>query len=115
VDGVIRAVLDRVFGVRDLENRIGVAYAGCGQRLSRRQRNAALKDLLQKNKRWVGPVRTAAKGLDFLWPVQVGPVPTAPIAACALLAWTLIITGDQLDARGPFPRFWVGVGMIATR
>jgi hypothetical protein len=116
VDKVVDSVLARVFAKRELEQRIENAIADReargDQRLSRRQIKD-LNDLLKSNSRWVGPAETAAKGLHFLWAVQLGPVPAAPVAACVMLAWTLIITGDQLDARGPFPRFWDGVATIA--
>jgi hypothetical protein len=41
-------------------------------------------------------------------------VPAAPIAACVILAWVILITGDQLDARGPFRNFWDGLASIAA-
>ena len=68
---------------------------------------ARLRKILKHNKRWVGrPVPIAARFLHPLWAVPVGPVPAAPIAACVLLAWTVLFTGDQLDSPGPFPNFW---------
>ncbi len=66
----------------------------------------ALRKLLKHNKRWVGrPVPIVARTLHPLWAVPVGPVAAAPIAACLLLAWTILVTGDQLDAPG-YPDFW---------
>jgi hypothetical protein len=118
VDHVVDSVLARVFAKRELEMRIDSAIderVASGRPLLSRSRTDELDDLLKSNSRWVGPAGTAAKGLHFLWAVQLGPVPAAPIAACVMLAWTLIITGDQLDARGPFPNFWDGVGIIAAR
>jgi hypothetical protein len=118
VDNVVDSVLARVFAKRELEVRIESAIderaANARPQFSRSRTNE-LDDLLKSNSRWVGPAETAAKGLHFLWAVQLGPVPAAPIAACVMLAWTLIITGDQLDARGPFPKFWDGVPIIAAR
>jgi hypothetical protein len=118
VDDVVDSVLARVFAKRELEVRIQRAIderLASGQPLLSRSRTKELDDLLKSNSRWIGPAGTAAKGLHFLWAVQLGPVPAAPIAACVMLAWTLIITGDQLDARGPFPKFWDGVAIIAAR
>ncbi len=73
-----------------------------------RSRYRRLRQLKVSNSRWVGPVRIVAKGLPKLWAVPIGPVPSAPVAAVALLGWTLLITGDQLDAQG-FPNIWKGV------
>jgi hypothetical protein len=64
----------------------------------------ALNKILKHNKRWVArPVPILAHRLRPLWMVHIGVVPVAPIAACLLLAWTTLFTGDQLDAPGPFP------------
>ena len=84
------------------------------ERLSQASRQHArqkrLKALMKTHRRWVGPVRVVAGGLPHLWAVPVGPipVPAAPIAAVALLAWTVLITGDQLDSPG-YVDFWKGV------
>jgi hypothetical protein len=72
-----------------------------------------MRRLVRSNGRWVGPVRFAARGLPHLWGVPLGPVPAAPVAAVALLAWAIVVTGDQLDAAGPVPDVWVGVLRIA--
>ena len=40
---------------------------------------------------------------------MLGPVPAAPSAGAALIAWTVMISGDQLDSEGFFPNFWTGV------
>lgn len=69
---------------------------------------AALQKILKHNKRWVArPVPVVAKtALRPLWHVVVAGVPAAPIAACVLLAWTILLTGDELDNGGPFPNFY---------
>lgn len=73
-----------------------------------RPRVRRIQKLMQSNQRWVGPVRIAAKGLPKMWAVFIGPIPSAPVAAVAMLSWTLLITGDQLDASG-YPNLWKGV------
>ncbi len=73
-----------------------------------------MRRLLQTNRRWVGPVRYAARGLPHLWAIPIGPVPAAPIAAVGLLAWTTLVTGDHLDAPGPHPNLWKGVLRLAA-
>jgi hypothetical protein len=84
--------------------------AGPGETARRLRR---MRRLARSNRRWVGPVRFAARGLAHLWGVPLGPVPAAPVAAVALLAWTIVVTGDQLDTAGPVPDVWVGVRRIA--
>jgi hypothetical protein len=62
------------------------------------------------HKHWVGPVPFAAKGLPALWAVPIGPVPAGAVPAVVLLAWTVLLTGDQLDSARPFvPDLWAGV------
>jgi hypothetical protein len=62
------------------------------------------------HKHWVGPVPWVAKGLPALWAVPIGPVPAGAVAAVVLLAWTILLTGDQLDSDGQlFPDLWAGV------
>jgi hypothetical protein len=74
-----------------------------------RKRIRRLRRLAKSHHRWVGPVRVVSKGLPHLWAVPIGPVPAAPIAAVVLLAWTAILTSDQLDApRAPLD-IWKGV------
>lgn len=80
--------------------------------LDRRLRS--LQKLARTNRRWVGPVRIVAKGLQPLWAVSAAGVPAAPVVACGLLAWTILLTGDQLDAGGPYPDFWDGPRRIAA-
>ena len=64
---------------------------------------------MKTHQRWVGPVCVVSRGLAPLWAVPLGPVPTAPVAAVALLAWTVILTYDQLDAPGAPLDVWKGV------
>lgn len=78
-----------------------------------KQRAKKLRDLSKSNRRWVGPAERVAKGVHPLWAVSAGGVPAAPIAAAVILAWVILITGDQLDSRGPFPNFWEGLRTIA--
>jgi hypothetical protein len=44
---------------------------------------------------------------------MVGPIPAWAIADCALLAWTLVISADQLDSIETVD-FWPGVVRIAA-
>jgi hypothetical protein len=76
----------------------------------RKQCEKRLLALKRTHRKWVGPVRIVAGGLRHLWAVPVGPVPipAAPVAAVALLGWTVLITGDLLDSRG-YPDCWKGV------
>ena len=79
-----------------------------------RQRNRRLRKVRKVDKLhqgWVGPVRLVAAGLPGLSAVLVGAVPaSAAIAAVVLLAWTVMVTGDQLDAnRWYVTNFWPGV------
>jgi hypothetical protein len=70
---------------------------------------AAFRRILKHNKRWVHrPVPFAAGTvLRPLWHLSWSGVPAAPIAACLLLAWTIFLTGDELDIPGwPFPNFY---------
>ncbi|SBS77714.1 hypothetical protein MHPYR_470048 [uncultured Mycobacterium sp.] len=70
---------------------------------------AALRKILKHNKRWVArPVPIAASTvLRPLWHLSWSGIPAAPIAACLLLAWTILLTGDELDISGwPFPNFY---------
>jgi hypothetical protein len=98
----------RADGIRaEAVARLAAAPGETARRLRRMRR------LARSNRRWVGPVRFAARGLPHLWGVPLGPVPAAPVAAAALLAWAIVVTGDQLDAAGPVPDLWVGVVRIA--
>lgn len=79
----------------------------------RRSRSERLKKLEKSNRRWVGPVERLSGGIGPLWaiPIPCGPVPVpaAPAAAIVLLAWVVLLSGDQLDTRHPYPNFWKGV------
>jgi hypothetical protein len=69
-----------------------------------------ISEVEKLHSRCVGPVRWVAQGLAPLNGVIIGPVPVAPIVATALLGWTVLVTGDQLDSPGPlFPDVWIGV------
>jgi hypothetical protein len=90
----------------DAVQQLGVVH-DAHERDDRIQRIKKLKKL---HARWVGPVRYTADGLPLLAPMMVGPVPAAAIAGVGLLAWTVIVTGDQLDtSRRFFPDRWAGV------
>lgn len=101
-------VVGRVLKSKTVRVTARAQLIGAKDRSRRIKRIRALKKLHQ---RWVGPVRVVAKGLPHLWAVPTGPllVPAAPVGAVALLGWTVLITGDQLDAPGPFPNIWKGV------
>ena len=79
----------------------------------RKRRVRGLKKLTRSNKRWVGPAGAVAAGLGPLWAAGVAGVPAAPVVAFVLLAWSILITGDQLDAEGLYPNFWKGVLRIS--
>jgi hypothetical protein len=69
-----------------------------------------MKKLKKLHARWVGPVRYVGDGLPLLVPVMIGPVSAAAIAGVGLLAWSVLVTGDQLDtSRRFFPDCWPGV------
>lgn len=107
--GKVLGRLWRADGVRaEATARLAAAPADTPQRVRR------LRRLVHANRRWVGPVRYAARGLPHLWAVPLGPVPAAPVAGVALLAWTTLVTADQLDAAGPYPDLWRGVVRIAA-
>ena len=106
--GKVLGRLWRADGVRaEATARLAAAPADTPRRVRR------LRRLVRANRRWVGPVRYAARGLPHLWAVPLGPVPAAPVAGVALLAWTTLVTADQLDAAGPYPDVWRGVVRIA--
>lgn len=113
-DGVVDHILGGIFGVRELELRVRVAQNRDG-RMGDKARATELQDLRKANRRWVGPAEKVTHGFRFLAPVHLGPIPALAVAAGAVMVWTIILTGDQLDARGPFPNFWDGVGTIAER
>jgi hypothetical protein len=79
----------------------------------RERREHRLVALQTTNQRWLYPVEFISRGLGpmraVLIPSPLGPVPAAPVVGMVLLIWDVFISGDHLDARGPFPDFWKGV------
>jgi hypothetical protein len=69
----------------------------------------SLAKLRGSNERWVGKVEDLAKALGPLWAVVTPIGPVAPYAAAALLIWTFLVSGDQMDSAAHFPKMWVGV------
>lgn len=100
-------LLSRLVSSADVRRR---ARLQLSQAPDRQRRVTRVKVLKKTHKKWVGPVRVVARGLPALWGVTLGPLPiaAAPVAAVALLGWTIMITGDQLDA-SRFPDLWKGV------
>lgn len=80
----------------------------------RSRRAERLNQLERRNGELVGPVqfigRHAVPSLARL-PAPGGPLASA-IAGVVLLAWILLVTGDQLDAHG-YPRIWPGVVSVS--
>jgi len=69
-----------------------------------------IRKLVRSQDKWVAkPVGAASKGLPKLWPVLLGPVPAAPVGAVVLIAWTYLMTSDQLDSRRALLNCWKGV------
>lgn len=99
-------VVGRIMRAEQVRTVAAAALEGAADRPARVRRIRALS---KKHHRWVGPVRVVARGIPHLWAVPIGPLPAAPVAAVGLLAWTFLVTGDQLDAPGPYPRVWTGV------
>jgi hypothetical protein len=81
----------------------------------RNKRGARLAKLEQSNRKWLGPIKVLSPGVGHLWfvpiPLPLPPhaLPAAPAAAAVLLAWALLLSGDQLDTRYPYPNIWKGV------
>jgi hypothetical protein len=79
----------------------------------RRWRALRLRQLERSNERWLEPVGVLSHTLGPLWtiPMPCPPaIPLAPVAAAVLIAWALLLGGDQLDSRYfPFMIFWNGV------
>jgi hypothetical protein len=104
--------LSRLFDTRDVMDR-GTAAIDRADRLALRARVRRLRKLQDSNGRWIGPVEILSLGLGSLWavPIVMGPVvmPAAPAAAAALLAWVVLVSGDQLDTKRRVPNFWKGV------
>lgn len=106
---VVKAMIS-LYGTGDVLDRAHDALTGAG-RGPHFGIHARLERLKTSNKRWVTPVRGLTLGLGWLWTVPLGPtgLPVAPVAAAALLAWTVLVSGDQLDSANHFPNFWKGV------
>jgi hypothetical protein len=81
----------------------------------RRKRATRLRKLEESNKKWLTPIKLLSPATGHLWcvpiPLPLPPhaIPAAPAASAVLLAWTLLLSGDQLDTRYPFPDLWKGV------
>ena len=114
LDPAVRSIVALILSEKEISAKIGWAEVQSAIRIvnelppiQRPDHTDALHKILKHNKRWVErPVPILARTLHPLWAVPIGPVPAAPIAACLLLAWTILFTGDQLDAPGAFPNFW---------
>jgi hypothetical protein len=109
---VVAQLMSRLYDTGDVLDR-GTAAIDAAHGLELRARVRRLRKLEKSNGRWVGPVKLLSPGLGKLWavPIPLGPVllPAAPAAAAALLAWVVLVSGDQLDTRRHFPNFWKGV------
>jgi hypothetical protein len=105
-----------VYETGQVEDRAWEGFNPEGRSLpasDRDRRIEKLKKLEKSNRRWVGPVEALSHGIGPLWAVPIPcvpiPVPAAPAAAIVLLAWVVLISGDQLDAGRPYPDVWKGV------
>ncbi|WAC92246.1 hypothetical protein [Mycobacterium sp. Aquia_213] len=107
-----------VYDTGDVIERGEAAFDPPGQPLKKSERNkrgARLGKLEKSNKKWLGPIKLLSPGVGHLWylpiPLPVPPhaLPAAPAAAAVLLAWALVLSGDQLDTCYPYPNFWKGV------
>lgn len=104
---LIGGIYDRV----DVVNR-GSAHLSTSA-ADRKRREDRLVALEKTNERWIFPVEVISRGLGPMWalpmPSPIGPVPAAPVVGIVLLVWDVFVSGDHLDARGPFSNFWKGV------
>lgn len=105
-----------VYDTGDVRERGEAAFDPPGKPLKvqeRRKRGERLSKLEKSNKRWLTPIKVLSPGVGHLWcvPNPLGPIaiPAAPAAAAVLLAWALVLSGDQLDTRYSYPNFWKGV------
>lgn len=111
---LVAAALVWAYDTGDVIERGEAAY-NAAPAAQRNKRGTRLRKLEESNKRWLGPIKLLAPGVGHLWavpiPLPVPPhvLPAAPAAAAVLLAWTLILSGDQLDSRYPYPNLWKGV------
>jgi hypothetical protein len=107
VDSFGAQVISIIVDADEVRSRAAAALAGGPNRRRRLRRVRKTKSL---HKKWVGPVPWLARGLGPLSLVMIGPIPAAAVAAVILLGWTVLLTGDQLDASGKvFPDLWAGV------
>jgi hypothetical protein len=109
----VKWAMNHLFGAENVYTRGREAFQKAAG-AERRTRARRLRKLEKSNERWVEPVRILSLGLGKLWivPIPLGPgifVPAAPAAAAALLAWVVLVSGDQLDSDGHYPNFWKGV------
>ncbi|MCU1645419.1 MAG: hypothetical protein JWN03_5694 [Nocardia sp.] len=110
----IGTLLGGIYAVSDVNDRACEAFNAPNiTNRDRQQRGGRLVKLKKSNNRWVvGPVEVLALGLPTLWTVTiplggVGVAAAVP-AAAILLAWVVLMSGDQLDA-SHYPNFWKGV------
>ena len=116
---LVAQVLIRVYDTGDVIDRGEAALHPPGHPLKSRQRSGRgtrLRKLENSNKKWLTPIKLLSPAVGHLWhvpiPLPVPPLvlPAAPAAAAAvLLAWALVLGGNQLDSRYPYPNFWKGV------
>ncbi|WP_327139060.1 hypothetical protein [Nocardia sp. NBC_01327] len=109
----IAQLMSYMYYTGDVGDRAYDAFTAPGATAQdRRRRGERLRKLEKSNKRWVGPVEKLSLGLGPLWivsiPLGIGTVAAAPAAAAVLLAWLVLMSGDQLDAKH-YPDFWKGV------
>lgn len=115
---LISGALVWVYDTGDVIERGEAAFEPPGQPLpagQRRNRATRLRKLEESNKKWLTPIKLLSPATGHLWcvpiPLPIPPhaIPAAPAAAAVLLAWTVLLSGDQLDTRYPFPNVWKGV------
>lgn len=104
--------LNYVYGTEDVVQR-GMAAYDPRSKPVRYARRVRLWQLERSNETWLTPVNSLCHTLGPLWaiPMPCPPFfPLAPVAAAILIAWALLLGGDQLDSRYyPFMIFWHGV------
>lgn len=99
-------MLSGLYGTRQIVDHASRLLA----RLDEGRRDDALRRveaLSRSHDRWVGPV---SKASWIILPARIlgAPSPAPVVIAGVLVAWCLILTGDMLDARGPYLRLWDG-------
>jgi hypothetical protein len=114
LDNVASRVIARVLQANSVRDAATYQLSKVTSARTRDERLNDLGKLAKKHKRWVAPIRRLGPGLSALWLVP-GPVPVAPVAAGALLVWTILISADDLDTPlGHFPNLRRGVVMISS-